>query len=98
MDFNYYGNSTGGMDDGTLDLDQDEGNYPVSINPVIGDDGSTVVGWVAVNHYGETVTSEHPTKQGAIDEALASGFDPFMTDAEIDEENEALDHGDYLPF
>lgn len=75
---------------------------PVIIDPMIDDDDTTVLGYAAfvvVAPYtrGEQVTSVYPTRQAAAQAAEAEGYDPYMGDAEIDDEADALDHGTW-PF
>ena len=67
----------------------------VTIVPVIDDEGCRVIGWMAVGDNGEQATGVHLDKQGAIDEALCSGYNPYMSDEELDAESEAITHGNW---
>lgn len=75
---------------------------PVRILPIIADDNTTVLGFAAfvvIDHatHGEQVTGVYPTISEAAQAAEREGYDPYMSDSEIDEEHEALEHGDW-PF
>jgi hypothetical protein len=65
-----------------------------TIHPIIGDDDTTIEGWAAFVN-GQQVTDLYPNKTAAAVAAEGLGYNPWMTDDELEAENEAMQHGDW---
>jgi hypothetical protein len=66
----------------------------VTVEPMIDDDGQ--VGGYAAFHGPHRVTAEFGTRRDAALAAEAAGFDPWLSDEEMDDEAQAIMHGSWL--